>query len=368
MNMLKKYAHLLVDYCLDLKKGEKLYISSSTLAEPLIREVYRKATAVGAYTEVDLSFREQSNIFFAEADDELLQEIPVFKEKALSSFDAYLNIRAPHNLMENQSIDPAKKKTRQAALKKLNDIYFTRTGDGSMKRSLCQYPTQANAQKAGMSLEEYESFIHNACGLYTDDPVSHWLEVRRKQQKLVDLLNTASSVRYINDRSDISFSVKGRTWINSDGRTNMPSGEVFSGPVENSVNGTIHFHYPSVFMGSDVEGITLEVKDGEVVKWSAEKGGDVLDQVFQIDGAKYFGEVAIGTNYNIQRPTKNILFDEKIGGTIHMAVGQSYKQTGGLNQSSIHWDMISDMRNGGSIIVDGEEIYSDGFFLNGLLD
>ena len=215
-----------------------------------------------------------------------------------------------------------------------------------------------------MSLEEYEQFIFNACKLYEDDPKAAWLKVRERQQAVVDYLNKAEHVQYKNGKTDISFSVAGRTWINSDGRTNMPSGEVFSGPVEDSVNGTVYFNYPSIFMGTEVRGITLEVENGKVKKWSAEQGEEVLDKVFEIDGARFFGEVAIGTNYSIQQPTKNILFDEKIGGTIHMAVGQSYKQTGGKNMSAIHWDMITDMKNGGEIFVDGELAYKDGKFLN----
>ena len=198
--------------------------------------------------------------------------------------------------------------------------------------------------------------------------MASWLEVRRKQQKLVDFLNQGSEVSYKNNKTDISFSTAGRTWINSDGRTNMPSGEVFTGPIEDSVNGVVHFDYPSIYMNQPVQGITLEVEAGEVTSWTAEVGQEVLDEVFKIEGARRFGEVAIGTNYNIQIPTKNILFDEKIGGTIHMAVGQSYKQTGGLNNSPIHWDMIADMKKDSEIMVDGEVIYKDGYFLHGLLD
>jgi aminopeptidase len=232
-----------------------------------------------------------------------------------------------------------------------------------MVRSLCQYPTQASAQEAGMSLEEYRDFVFKACNLDQPNPKKAWLAVREKQQSIVDHLNTVDKVRYLGNGTDISFSVKGRTWINSDGRTNMPSGEVFTGPIEDSVNGKVYFEYPSIYMGTEVQGISLEVKDGNVVKWSAEKGNEILDQVFDTEGARRFGEVAIGTNYSIQKPTKNILFDEKIGGTIHMAVGQSYKQTGGMNQSPIHWDMIAEMKNGGQIFTDNKLIYENGVFL-----
>ena len=213
-----------------------------------------------------------------------------------------------------------------------------------------------------MSLEEYQDFVYNACHLYDADPAASWLDIRNKQQKIVEYLNQKSQITYKGKGTDISFSVKERTWINSDGQANMPSGEVFTGPVEDSVNGVVHFAYPSIYMGKEVEGITLWVENGRVEKWEAVKGKELLDKVFQIEGSRYFGEVAIGTNYNIQQPTKNILFDEKIGGTIHMAVGQSYQQTGGQNHSPIHWDMIADMTTEGEIIADGEKIYEAGNF------
>lgn len=367
MSTLNRYATLLCDYCLELKKGERLLVSTSTLAVPLVKEIFREATRRGVIVETDLLFPEQGKIFLDNADDDLLNELPVFRKLAIEQFDAYLVIRAPFNLMEDQNVNPEKKKNRQKALRPVTETYFRRTGNGSLKRSLCQFPTQASAQMADMSLEEYENFIFNACMLNNDDPQTEWLKVRAGQQKLVDHLNQVSNVRYINKKSDISFSVKDRIWINSDGRNNMPSGEVFTGPVENTVNGKVHFNYPSIFMGKEVSGITLWVDDGQVAKWDANKGKDILDRVFEIEGSRYFGEVAIGTNYNIQTPTKNILFDEKIGGTVHMAVGQSYKQTGGKNSSAIHWDMIADMKDGGQIYTDGELIYENGKFLNGLL-
>jgi len=362
MDILKKYAKLLVNYCLEIKAGEKLYISSTVLAEPLVREVYREALSKGAHVEIDLAFREMSRIFFEQAGNDQLANIPTLKSEAMKNFDAYLAIRAPFNLKEDQSIDPKKRAKRSKALQGISELYFERTASKELKRSLCQYPTQASAQEADMSLEEYQTFVFNACNLYDDEPQQAWLERRASQQKIVDYLNQKDKIRYVGEGTDISFSVKDRIWINSDGQTNMPSGEVFTGPIENSVTGTVYFSYPAIYRGKEVQGITLHVEDGEVKDWSANIGKDILDEVFKIDGAKYFGEVAIGTNYNIQQATKNILFDEKIGGTIHMAVGQSYKQTGGKNQSAIHWDMITDMKNGGEIYADGEIIYKNGEF------
>ena len=360
----KKYAELLLDYCLEIKSGQSLFIRSTLLAEPLIREIYREGIKRGANIVVDMAFSEQGKIFMDHANDEQLAFVQPNFIEAMETYDAYLFIKAHFNLRADQNIDGEKRKRRSEFLKKYNDIYFERTGSGDMVRSLCLYPTQASAQEAGMSLEEYRDFVFKACKLDAENPAEEWRKVRKNQQAIVDFLNASSRIKYVNDRTDISFSVEGRTWINSDGRTNMPSGEVFTGPVEESVSGQVYFNYPSIYQGKEVRGITLHVENGVVVSWDADQGKEVLDQVMSHDGARMFGEVAIGTNYKIQQATKNILFDEKIGGTIHMAIGQSYKQTGGKNNSSIHWDMITDMKNGGKIYADDELIYENGYFIN----
>lgn len=363
MTILEKYAKLLVGYCLDIQKGEKLYIASSTCAEPLVIEVYKEAIKAGAHVEVSLLMAEQSKIFLDHASEEQLNHISHSQEYVMNNFDAYLVIRAPYNLRENNNVDLSKSNLRSKAMAPINKAYFERTANGSLKRSLCQYPTHAAAQEAGMSLREYQDYVYKACKLDEADPKFAWLEVRKQQQNIVNYLNKIEKLTYKNDKTNITFKVGGRVWINSDGRTNMPSGEVFTGPIEDSVNGVVHFDYPSIYKGQEVRDITLEVKNGEVVKWTAGVGQDMLDSIMEIEGAKYFGEVAIGTNYNITKATKNILFDEKIGGTIHMAIGQSYIQTGGKNQSSVHWDMIADMTLGGQIIADGKLIYQNGKFL-----
>ena len=361
--MLKKYAELLVHYCLELKPGERLFVNSSTLATPLLLELQRSVTAAGAILEMNLSLEGQNKIYFDAAEGETLDLVSPFYKMAMEEFDAYLYIRAPHNLIEDSRIDPAKKKRRKLALKAVQKTYYQRTATRDLKRSLCQYPTHAAAQNAGMSLPEYQEFIFNACQLNEPDPAAAWREVSKNQQAIVDLLNNRSKIRYKGPGIDISFSTKERTWINSDGQTNMPSGEVYTSPVEETVEGVIHFSYPAIYGGREVEGVTLWVEGGEVVKYEAKRGKEVLDELLTLDGARRFGEAAIGTNYKIKRFTKNILFDEKIGGTIHMALGQSYLQTGGKNQSAIHWDMIADMSDGGIIYADDEKIYESGQFL-----
>lgn len=358
-----KYAQLLTSYCLELKEGDKLYIKSTTLAEPLVKEVYRYSLQAGAIIEVDLDFREKNSILLNNASKSQLEYVSPIYSQAMDKFDAYLAIKAPFNLREDQNVSSDAAKIRAKALEKSNKRYFTRIADRSLKRCLCLYPTQASAQEAGMSLTEYEEFVYKACKLHLDDPEKGWLQVRKDQQHIVDHLNKCNLIQYKGPEMDISFKVKGRTWINSDGRSNMPSGEVFTAPIEDSVEGNVRFSFPAIHGGHEVENATLWVKKGLIVKWEASKGKDYLDKVFEIPGSRRFGEAAIGTNYEIQKITKNILFDEKIGGSIHMAIGQSYIQCGGKNKSIIHWDMISDMKNGGEIIADGERIYHNGKFL-----
>lgn len=364
MDIYSKYADLLIHYSLELKKGDRLLITSSYLAEPLVREVYKSALRAGGHPVLLIDLPEIEKSLLDLGTDEQIDYTNPFFKTGMEEFETFLNIRAPYNLRELQNVDGNRQKRRTQANKPVMQTYFARTGSGAMRRSLCQFPTPAAAQDAGMSVGEYRDFVFNACYLNYENPIDKWLEVRKFQQRIVDVLDKRSNIRYVGPDIDIRFSTKGRTWINSDGRANMPSGEVFTAPVEDSVNGKIRFSFPGVFMGNEVEDIRLEVKDGVVVKWTAKKGQEFLDRIFSIDeGSKRFGEAAIGTNMGIQRFTRNILFDEKIGGTIHMAIGQSYHQCGGKNDSSIHWDMIADMTNGGEIYADDELIYKNGNFL-----
>ena len=362
---LDRYAHLLVNYCVSLQPGERLFLSSTTLAEPLVDAVYREALKAGGHCEYSLATQRQAESIREYASPEQAAYIPTLEERAMNDFEAYIAIKAPFALREPEPAQ-ALKEARRKAFKPLHDTYFARTADRSLKRSLCIYPTPALAEEAGMSLEEYTAFVFQACKLTEPDPRAAWLDVRRRQQKVVDHLNSCTRFRYVNPRTDIRFTTTGRTWINSDGQTNMPSGEVYTSPEEDSVHGHIYFDYPAIQNGREVRGVTLEVADGEIQRWHAESGQDVLDETFAIDGTRRFGEAAIGTNYGIDRFSKQILFDEKIGGTVHMAVGQSYAQAGGKNSSSVHWDMIANMREGGRIYADDELIYADGRFVDRL--
>ena len=363
-SILSKYAQLLVNYCVSVQPGERVYVHSTTLAEPLVREVYREVLRAGGLPHIQLDMRDQSTIRLQESNDDQLAHVNPLYAQAMTEFEAYIYIRAPFYSRATQTTPEGAAKKSGEAHRPYRQRYSERTATLELKRTLCEYPTMAHAQNAGLSLEEYAEFIYQACHLYADHPQAEWEAVSQQQQHIVDHLNQCEHIRYLGEDIDIEFSTKGRSWINSDGKTNMPSGEVYTAPVDDSVNGTIHFSYPSIFRGEEVEGITLWVKDGWVERWEAKKGKDLLDRIFNIDeGARRFGEAAIGTNYRIQTPVKNILFDEKIGGSVHMAVGQAYLQNGGTNHSAIHWDMIANMKNGGQIFADDQLIYESGKFL-----
>jgi len=359
----EKYAKLLARYSMGIRKGDKVLICGSYLAESLVREVYKEAIIAGAYPEIKLSIPGTEKIFYEYACDDQLKYISPAQKLYYNEYDCLLNIDSPFNLKELQNVDPTRKQAVSIARTELNKIFMERSAAGKFRWTLCVHPTNSGAQEAGMSLNEYEDFVYSACFLNDDDPVASWKQLAQRQQKVVDVLNKTTHIEYKSEDVDIKFTTQGRTWINSCGTFNMPCGEVFTTPVEDSVNGKVRFSYPGIFMGQEIEDITLEVKDGLVVKWDAKKGKALLDKVFEIEGARRFGEAAVGTNKGIDKFTRNMLFDEKIGGTIHMAVGAAYPETGGRNESSIHWDLLADMKKDSYIKADGQIVYKNGEFV-----
>ena len=363
---LRTYAHLLVNYCVSLRAGERLFVSTTTQAAPLVAALQTEVLKAGGHLEYHLALEGAGAALRDYASPEQAGYVSTLYKAAMQNFEAYLNIRAPFDL---RAEPPAKelRDARREAYKPYHDTYFRRTaqpnGPGGLKRSVCVYPCPALAEEAGMSLEDYTAFVMKATKVDQPDPRAAWLAVRERQQCVVDHFNGCTTFRYVNDKTDITFTTNGRTWINSDGQTNMPSGEVYTSPEEDGVNGHIYFDYPAISSGKVVRGVTLRVKAGYIEEWHAEQGQGVLDETFELPGTRRFGEAAVGTNYTIDRFTKNILFDEKIGGTVHMAIGQSYRQCGGQNQSSVHWDMIADMKEGGRIYADGQEVYTNGKFV-----
>jgi aminopeptidase len=262
------------------------------------------------------------------------------------------------------AIDPSRQQIAQVAQSELMGVYMERSAAGELRWVGTLYPTNAHAQEADMSLEAFENFVFRACHADKEDPVAEWLAVRAVQQQLVDWLLGKEIVTVKGPNVDLQLSIAGRTFINSDGKRNMPSGEIFTGPVEESANGWVRFSYPAIVAGREVSGVELRFEDGNVVEAKAQKNEEFLLKTLDTDaGARYLGEFAVGTNYAIDRFTKSILYDEKIGGTIHMALGRGYPETGSKNVSAIHWDMICDMRDGGQIWVDDELFYDSGEFV-----
>ncbi|NBV41306.1 aminopeptidase [bacterium] len=361
--MLRSYARLLVEYCLKVRTGNRILIRTSPEAVPLVDEIYCAVLGAGGIPEVSITTSEMERHLIGSGNETQMEMCGLLYQQAVDSFDGILTISAPDNTKALSGLDSGKRSLYLAVKAPLKQRFMQRSGAGDLRWTLCVYPTPALAQDAGMSNAEYEAFVYGACGLDLPDPLRYWQMISETQQCYVDRLNNASTIRYQSNGMDIQFSTKGRKWINSDGQRNMPSGEVFTSPVEDSVNGYVTFDFPIIYMSQEIEGARFDVENGEIKRWSATRGAEVLDQLMTVPGARRFGEAAIGTNYGIKRHTKNILFDEKIGGTIHMAIGASYPETGGKNESSVHLDFIADMRHGSLITADGEVIYRDGYFI-----
>lgn len=359
-----KLAKLIVNYCVYLKKGEEVVINATVEAIPLVRELVRYTVEAGAYPVfINLNDESITEAFYRYAPREVLEHVSPIEKELISRINASISILAPSHTKPLVDIEPEKLKIRSVARREITSIYLERSAKGELKWVVAPYPTRAMAQEAGMGISEYEDFVFHATFADSDDPVAAWKEIGERQQRIVELLNKAHEIRYIGNGIDLYLRVDGRKWINDDGHYNMPGGEVFSAPIEDSAEGFVIFDYPAIWRGVEVEGVKLVFKRGEVVEASARKGEAFLKKMLETDeGAKRIGEIAFGLNYNITRFTKEILFDEKIGGTIHLALGSAYPETGGLNRSSIHWDMIKDMRDG-KVYVDGDLVYQNGKFL-----
>jgi aminopeptidase len=358
-----KLARVLVHYCLDVEKGDLFVIRATPVATPLLTEVYRAALEAGAYPSVQLSLPRTQEAFYELAKKHQLEFVSPVAAFEMEKIDKVLVIRAAENTKSLTNADPTKQAAAGKASGSLSRRMQERAAKGDMRWSLTQYPCNASAQDAEMSLEEYEDFVFRACLVHLDDPGAAWKALHKRQAGLCAFLGKRKTIRVVKGGTDLTVRVAGRTWINSDGKTNMPSGEVYTGPIEDSVEGTIAFSFPAVRDGREVHGVRLTFEKGKVIRASATKGEDYLHAMLDTDdGARRLGEFAFGTNDSVQRFTKNTLFDEKIGGTIHVALGAAYPTSGGLNKSSIHWDMILDMRDGGEVHADGKVIYRNGKF------
>ncbi len=361
--MLEKYAKVLVNYSLGVEEGQSVIIRGNMNTEPLLKEVYSEVLRAGGHPLVLSSFEGQEEIFYKNASSQQLEYQSPYLKFITENADAMLRVLGNYNTKGLTSIDPEKMKKRSQANKEIMEIHMKRAAEGELHWNVCQFPTLADAQEAKMSLTEYEDFVFKACYLDKDDPVAYWEEFGTELERIADILDTVSELHFISEDTDLKCRVKGRTWVADKGMENYPGGEVFTGPIEDSVEGHIRFSFPGIYQGKEIEDIRLTFKEGRVIKASAARGEELLHTLLETDeGARYVGEVAVGCNYGIQNFSRNMLFDEKIGGTVHLAIGRSYPETGGENISTIHWDMLCDMKQGGQILADGELIYKDGQF------
>ncbi len=358
-----KLAKVLTQYSLRIQRNDLFRIAGSTLAAPLIRAVFREALALGANPYVRTTLDGIEELYYKHASDEQLRFISDLDRMEFEQPNAMLVILGRSNTRELTNVPPARISKRREANRVLQQRYMERAARGELHWCLTQYPTPAEAQDAEMSLNEYEDFVFTAGMLDCEDPVAAWEQVRGDQDRIAAALGQHGELRIAGPDVDLRVSVAGRKWVNAAGESNFPDGEVFTGPVEDSVNGRVRFSFPAIYHGREVQDVELLFEHGRVVQARAAKGEEFLHAMLDLDaGARYLGEFAFGLNYGIQQFTRNILFDEKIGGTLHIALGIGYPETGSKNTSGLHWDMICDLRNGAEVVADGEVVYQNGRF------
>lgn len=363
---INKLASILVDYSTNIQPGDRVMVEATTAAESLVRSIYRRILERGGQPHLLLSLPDQDEIFYTLANDDQLDYVPTFDKLAADQFDARIRIYSQTNTRALTGVDSRRQVRRQKATSQVQQAIMKRSAEGRLRWVSTQYPTEAYAMEADMGINAYQDFFYQAChaDVATPDPIAHWKKVQLEQSRQVAGIEGHNRVTLQGPNVDLSLSIQGRKFINSCGIHNLPDGEIYTGPVETSLNGWVRFTYPAILSGKVVEGIELKFEDGRVVKATAQKNEDFLLTMLDTDaGARYVGEFAIGTNFQINRFTHNILFDEKIGGTFHMALGMGYPETGSLNQSVIHWDMICDLRQDSEIKVDGEFFYQNGQFV-----
>jgi aminopeptidase len=352
------FADLVAGYCLDVRPDQQVLVRSTTLAAPLLLALQRAILERDAWCFLRIELPGEAAAFYRHARDHQLDNYPPLAYEEAKRIHATVGIQAPDDTHALAGIDP---ELMTRAARGRRDVR-----EQMLKKRWCStlWPTPANAALAGLELGEFARFVAGALFLDRPDPVGGWTELRQFQDALIQRLSRTRTIRIEADGTDISLDVSRRVWVNSDGKRNMPSGEVFTGPHERSANGRIRFTIPSSPAGVDVRDVELEFRDGAVVKATASHGEEYLHRALATDeGARYLGELGIGTNYGIDRPIGAILFDEKLGGTVHLALGRSYPETKGTNISALHWDLICDLRPGGRILADGVPIQENGRFV-----
>ncbi|MDG2381037.1 MAG: aminopeptidase [Pirellulaceae bacterium] len=359
-------ADVLVGYSTEVKKGDLVLISGPPLTSPLVSAIYRQVVSVGGHPVISMQPEECKEILLTEGSEQQLTFEDPVAQFQIENIDVLIAIWGQTNSKALTEVSPERQAKVSQARKRYLDTYLKRAADGQLRWVGTQFPCNSSAQDAEMSLASYENFVFHAGLLDRDRPAEAWRAISEQQQHLVEFLNGKKELRFVTPQgTDLKLDVSGRRWLNCDGHENFPDGEVFTGPVEDATEGVVRYSFPAVHGGREVNDICFTFKHGKVVEATASKGEEFLHAMLDQDaGARVLGEIAIGTNYSITEYTKNTLFDEKIGGTFHAAVGSSYPESGGKNQSGLHWDMVCDLRQGGKIFVDGELISENGKFLN----
>jgi aminopeptidase len=361
--LLERLAAVLVGYGIQVEQDEWVQIRGDASSLPLIRQIHKAVIRAGGHPTLIIDDSYAVRTLLREGSESQLRWLDPIYDLFAEKGDAIINILGTENTRANSNFDPQRNQIRQMARMGFNQTIMQRTAAADFKWALTQYPNHSGAQEANMSLEEYKDFIYKACFCDRDDPIAEWQRISQMQQHKVDWLKGRQTVVCRGPNIDLELSITDRVFVNAAGRQNMPDGEIFTGPVEDSANGWVRFTYPSIVDGSAVSGIELVFANGCVVEARAEQNEELLYVQLNTDeGSRYLGEFGIGTNFGIQQFTGNILFDEKIGGTIHMAIGMGYPETGSKNRSAVHWDMICDMREDSTIAVDGDLFYENGKF------
>ncbi|HEV8062236.1 MAG TPA: aminopeptidase [Gemmataceae bacterium] len=362
---LDKLANLLVRYSTCVQPGDVVALVGPPLAEPLLLAAYREVLLAGGHPVVHMEPEADAELLLKHGNQEQLSLPNPFEAWLIENCAVSIYFLAPVNTRALTQIDPGRQVLLETGRRRLMDTFLRRAAKGDLRWAVAQMPCLASAQEADLSLSEYEDFVYQACLLDVPDPIGAWYALGERQQRVIDFLQGVTELRFRTPAgTDLKVSVAGRTWMNSDGRENLPDGEVFTGPWEDVTEGVVHFTCPTLHKGREIAGIRLVFREGRVVEASAARGEEYLLGLLDQDpGARILGEVALGCNYAIARPTRNALFDEKIGGTFHVALGASYPATGGRNTSSLHWDLICDLREGGVIEADGAVISRNGRFV-----
>jgi aminopeptidase len=361
----ERLAGLMTGYSLRLGPGQIMRINGEESALPLATALYRSALARGALPYLNVVPAALDEILLADGSEEQLAFISGGEQLHTEQVDAWATIWSSSNTRALTRIDPARRRTHLSAQFRLVNRLWQRVSTGELALCGTLFPTQAHAQDAEMSLAQYEDFVYGACHVDGDaDPIAHWESVSAQLTARARQLDGVRELRILGPDTDLRVIVEGRPWLPSEGRHNMPDGEVFTSPVETGTEGEIYFAFPSIFRGREVEDVRLRFEGGRVVRADASTGQDYLRALIGTDeGAAVLGEVAFGLNYEIDRFTRDILFDEKIGGTMHVALGGGFDEAGTKNTSDLHWDLICDLRADGEVYADGELVWRAGNFL-----